>query len=289
MQWPLLATSDLTSTDIADTLSLAAAFQDGALVAPRGAKTVGLVFFEPSLRTRVGFAAAASRLGLSTVEVYEPRAGAASMPESWADTIRTVAGYVDAIVARPGDGMDRTAASIDLVPYINAGDHGPTAEHPTQALVDLFAVRTLRTKQVETVVIMGDPTMRAARSLIAILLREAVQVLVVTDDEFSHGVTTGARRVELAELPDSTDVLYVTGMRHDSLPLAKRAKLLLTEDVLAQLPPTSLVLSPMPVIDEIDERARRDRRVRFFEQSDLGLYVRMAILAKALELEIAGQ
>jgi aspartate carbamoyltransferase catalytic subunit len=42
----------------------------------------------------------------------------------------------------------------------------------------------------------------------------------------------------------------------------------------------------MPVIDEIDERARRDRRVRFFDQSDLGLYVRMAVLAQALELEI---
>ena len=289
MQWPLLATSDLTALDVAHTLSLAASFRDGASVAPSGTRTVGLVFFEASLRTRVGFCAAATRLGAGTVEVYEPRASAVSMPESWSDTIRTVAGYVNAIVARPGRDVDRADTRIDFVPYINGGDHGAEAEHPTQALVDLFAIRVLGGGHVETVVILGDPTMRAARSLISLLLRETVQVLVVTDDYFQHGVPAGARRVEISEILDTTDVLYVTGMRHDSLPLSKRAELLLTEEVLAQLPSSSLVLSPMPLIDEIDERARLDPRVRVFDQSDLGLYVRMAVLAQALELEMVGQ
>lgn len=43
---------------------------------------VGLVFLEASLRTRTGFAAAAARLGASTVEIFEPRHSLVSMPES---------------------------------------------------------------------------------------------------------------------------------------------------------------------------------------------------------------
>ncbi len=286
MRWPLLAASDLTEADVTQILTMAAAFRDGGSVVPSGPRTVGLVFFEPSLRTRVGFGAAAARLGATTVEVYEPRASAISMPESWSDTVRTVAGYVHAMVARPaGDALDVEAPS-DLVPFINGGNHGPEAEHPTQALIDLFAIRALGPTHGDTVVILGDPTMRAARSLIALLLRQAMTVLVVTDDDWCHGIPAGARRVELSEVLAATDVLYVTGMRHGSLPLPRRAELLFTEEVLAKLPSASLVLSPMPVIDEIDERARRDRRVRFFDQSDLGLYVRMAVLAQALELEI---
>jgi aspartate carbamoyltransferase catalytic subunit len=51
---------------------------------------------------------------------------------------------------------------------------------------------------------------------------------------------------------------------------------------LAALPPDAVVLSPMPVIDEIATTARSDPRVRMFQQSDDALFVRMALIEALL-------
>jgi aspartate carbamoyltransferase catalytic subunit len=50
--------------------------------------------------------------------------------------------------------------------------------------------------------------------------------------------------------------------------------------VLTRLPPGAIVLSPLPVIDEINQSARRDARLRMFWQSDQAVFVRMALLER---------
>jgi aspartate carbamoyltransferase catalytic subunit len=74
------------------------------------------------------------------------------------------------------------------------------------------------------------------------------------------------------------DVVYIAGIPHEGLPLDRRKILLATAARVETLPAHCVLLSPMPVIDEMDADARRDARNRMFEQSDLGLYVRMAML-----------
>lgn len=82
-------------------------------------------------------------------------------------------------------------------------------------------------------------------------------------------------------------MLYLVGLPAGSGPVflgeSDRRRYALTPAVLAELPEEAVVLSPMPVIDEIDPQARSDPRVRIFEQSDLGVPLRMALVTDLLD------
>jgi len=103
-------------------------------------RLVALLFFEPSTRTRMSFAAALARLGGQSISVDSVEASSIVKGETLADTIRVVSGYVDAIVLRhPKEGAARLAAEFSSVPVINAGDGA--GQHPSQTLLDLYTIR----------------------------------------------------------------------------------------------------------------------------------------------------
>ncbi len=84
---------------------------------------MGLLFLEASLRTRVGFAAAAARLGGQSIEIADRRASEVAMPEAWTDTLRVVSGNVDLVIARacrPLDGIPLKELLVSS--FINGGD-----------------------------------------------------------------------------------------------------------------------------------------------------------------------
>lgn len=281
----LLGTGDLTDAELDEVLARAAALADGALPERRHG-VVGLVFLEASLRTRAGFAAAAQRLGLDVVEVAERRESALSMPESVADTVRTLSGYVDALVVRaPRPAAESAAAARPDVAVLNAGDRGPAAEHPSQGVLDVLAIERLRGPVGALhVALCGDLRMRSARSLLALLARRPPAALsLVTDAVLDDGSPLPGRldalavRRTLDEL-DGADVVYAVGIPHGAAGEPVRTALRLDARRVAALRADAVVLSPLPVIDEISTSARRDRRMRYFEQSDLGLFARMALL-----------
>lgn len=277
----LFSVGDLTAHDVDAILTQAALFERSG-PPDREASTghlLGLMFTEPSLRTRVGFASAAARLGWQSVDVFQARSSDRSMPESIHDTLRTLAGFVDVVVART-DQPAALLASAAVVPIVNGGDGGPSPEHPSQALVDVFAmeqelgpVRDLR------IAVCGDLRMRAVRSLLRLLtLREAAHVSVISVPELADTAeASGLEQRTLSEI-DDVDVLYVAGIPHRAIPEDTRDELRVTPAALQCLPADSIVLSPMPVIDEIDADARHDPRVRMFAQSDRGVFVRMSLL-----------
>ncbi|MCV7126966.1 hypothetical protein H7I42_05805 [Mycolicibacterium vanbaalenii PYR-1] len=247
---------------------------------------IGLVFLETSLRTRIGFASAAARLGFSAVEVTEARHSAVSMPESVEDTVRTVSGYSDVTVARVGIELAPPYGSTR--PLISGGDRGPSAEHPTQALIDVFALRRLAIPLDQlTLAICGDLGMRSVRSLFKLLERTPPRRLIlVTDpalprDDLPATLASVSDYRELTDL-GAVDSLYVTGIPHGVVDETVRTRLRVTLEVLDHLSADCAVLCPLPVIDEIDALAMTDPRVRVFDQSDDGLFVRMAILEFAL-------
>ncbi|MCV7097495.1 hypothetical protein [Mycobacterium kubicae] len=254
----------------------------------RVAAVIGLVFLETSLRTRVGFAAAAARLGAASVEASEQRRSPVSMAESVHDTLRTVAGYVDVVVARVKEEL--TAPANLTVPIISGGDRGPRAEHPTQGLIDVFALRRLHiAPEHQVIAVCGDLRMRSVRSLFGFLARNPPRrLLLVTVHELGDGLHLPSALEEISERRtllelEDTDVLYVAGIPHGALDEAGRTRLRVTPGTLEALHPRAAVLCPLPVIDEIDTAARTDSRMRIFQQSDEGLYVRMAILEWVLD------
>lgn len=285
----VLSVDDWTDADVAHLLERAQHWRTGALARPRlSAAVIALIFLEASLRTRTGFSAAAQRLHCSVVEVNVARSSATSMPESWQDTLRTISGYADLVVGRLGQALDPALLRPLLRShFLNGGDTGPRAEHPTQALIDLFAVHCLRGSVSELrIAICGDPYMRSARSLIKLLERSRpISTTLVSDPRWCRpdGTIPHFDRVVTAAADVSdVDVLYVVGMSHGSLPEVGRTRLRITQRVLAQLPESAIVLCPLPVIDEIDAEARNDPRIKMFEQSDLGLFVRMALIEEFL-------
>jgi len=136
----LLRVSDLTAAEIGDLLDLAVAMDAdpaGWVDALRG-HSVACYFAKPSTRTRVSFAAAAARLGMTAI-VLRPDELQLGRGETIADTGRTLSSYCDAIVIRTfaQADVDELAAAAS-VPVINAltDDH-----HPCQALADVLTVR----------------------------------------------------------------------------------------------------------------------------------------------------
>jgi aspartate carbamoyltransferase catalytic subunit len=108
-------------------------------------KTVILLFFEPSTRTRSSFELAAKRLGGNTLALSK-EGSSTEKGETLIDTAKTVqAMNPDLLVLRhPSAGspfhLDQT---LDL-PVINAGDG--FHEHPTQALLDLMTIQQFKGK-----------------------------------------------------------------------------------------------------------------------------------------------
>ncbi|MEN9992954.1 MAG: hypothetical protein RLY83_524 [Actinomycetota bacterium] len=106
-------------------------------------KTVVNLFYEDSTRTRVSFEVAEKRLSADVVNV-SAKGSSVSKGESLKDTVQTLAAIsADIVVMRhSASGAAHTLANSDWFDgsVINAGDG--THEHPTQALLDAYTLRT---------------------------------------------------------------------------------------------------------------------------------------------------
>ena len=133
----LVSLVDLTASEIQRVVHRSVSFASGAASgdAPLKGRIVGLDFRQPSTRTRTAFAAAALKLGASTI-TYGPGDLQTSTGETPGDTARVLAGYLDALVIRTGGPVDELHAMADQqeLALINALTEN---EHPTQALADL--------------------------------------------------------------------------------------------------------------------------------------------------------
>jgi aspartate carbamoyltransferase catalytic subunit len=102
--------------------------------------TLGLLFFEPSTRTRTSFELAAQKLGAETI-LLDKQGTSVQKGESVVDTCRNLEAMgFDALVLRHGDRhLPFSVADRVDIPIINAGNG--TGEHPTQALLDGLTLR----------------------------------------------------------------------------------------------------------------------------------------------------
>ena len=105
-------------------------------------KTICLLFWEPSTRTKLSFEHAAKKLGFNVLD-FSPEHSSVKKGESFEDTILTLlAMQVDGFIIRhPEDHISKTISSMlpENVFYINAGDGNHA--HPTQAMLDVFTMK----------------------------------------------------------------------------------------------------------------------------------------------------
>lgn len=262
---------------------------------------VGLFFFQSSTRTRAGFHAAAARLGAAALPLDWMRHGSGmSEAEAPVDAFRSVSAYCDLIVLRHEFEQEfLRMIGHATAPVINAGCG--TRHHPTQALVDLFHIRS-RLGRLDGLRwgIAGDLLRaRAARSLVDCLgWFEVAELRLMSPPNRTLPAEEldllPAERVRLLDRldPSGLDVLYMAGypegLRPDCTSREERWRFRLTAEMVRQLPTASLILDPLPRIDEIEGAVDDLPQASYFEQSRNGQFVRMAVLERALSRESAG-
>src|SRR5918992_2964358 len=175
MQRHLISAADLTRDDAVQILDTA---EEMARVADRPIKklptlrgrTVVNLFFEDSTRTRISFEAAAKRLSADVIN-FSAKGSSVTKGESLKDTALTLQAIgADAVVVRhsAAGAPHRLAHWLDGC-VLNAGDG--TNEHPTQALLDAYTMRSRLGRLAGlSVAIVGDVLhSRVARSNVLLL------------------------------------------------------------------------------------------------------------------------
>lgn len=103
-------------------------------------KSVAMLFFEPSTRTRMSFERAAKALSADTMN-FSPSGSSVSKGESLRDTVQTIQamGPHAFVVRHKATGAPWRVAEWSGLPVINAGDGAH--QHPTQAMLDCLTLR----------------------------------------------------------------------------------------------------------------------------------------------------
>jgi ornithine carbamoyltransferase len=140
----LLDIDDLTHDELDTILSVAteykAAFRDGVTHTDLAQQSLGMLFQQPSTRTRVSFETGMTQLGGHAVFLGEDDLQL-GRGEPLKDTARALSRYVDVLLARVFTHANvETLAAYADVPVIN----GLTDDaHPCQTLADLLTIREL--------------------------------------------------------------------------------------------------------------------------------------------------
>ncbi len=267
------------------------------LPALRG-RTIVNLFFEDSTRTRSSFEIAGKWLSADVINV-SAKGSSVSKGESLRDTALTVAAMgVDGFVIRhDASGGPALVAGWTGVSTVNAGDG--THEHPTQALLDAFALRksihgvASRGKGLDgvRVAIAGDILhSRVARSNALLLPALGAEVTIVGPptmlprgvEQWDAAVTTDFDSV-VASKPDALMMLRVQLERQTGALVPSAGEYIagwsLTEDRFARLG-DARIMHPGPMNRglEISSRAADAAQSLVLEQVRSGVSVRMAVL-----------
>ena len=266
-------------------------------------KKIATLFYEPSTRTRLSFEAAMINLGGQVLGFSEASSSSASKGESVADTIRIISCYADICAMRhPKEGAALVAANNSSIPVINAGDGGH--QHPTQTLTDLMTIKSLKGRLDNiTIGLCGDLKFgRTVHSLINALLRyDNVKFVLISPNELKvpeyiieNIQKAGAEYKEVNKLEDvigELDILYMTRVQRERFfneedYIRLKDSFILDKKKMSMAKDDMLVLHPLPRVNEISVEVDKDPRAAYFKQVQYGVYVRMALILKLLEVEV---
>ncbi len=257
-------------------------------------KVLALAFFEPSTRTAQSFQTAGIKLGADVIGFSSEESTSVAKGENLADTIRMLNNYSDCIIMRHKfDGASLFASEISEVPIINAGDG--KHEHPTQAIIDLYTVyKVFNTIDSLNFGLLGDlKYARTVNSLLRALTRfKPRRVFLISPPQLK------ARKEIVEELNYQTievenpydviqeiDVLYVTRIQKerfvDEVEYEKVKESYVVDTKLVEfMKKESIILHPLPRVNEIDRKVDKLTQAKYFYQASLGVPVRMGILYK---------
>jgi len=269
-------------------------------------KILGNLFYVKSARTNLSFDVAMKRLGGSVSNIGSPEDFSSELAGGgFEDTVRVVGSLVDVIVLRHyRSGSARRASEVSPVPIINGGD-GP-AQHPTQALIDLYCIEKLKGGiDGVSIAFVGDlMNSRTIRSLTYFLAKYSgiriyfvsPRALKMKDDlkeyladnrvPFDESLDSAE---ELKEIASKVDVLYITQIPRENFGDRisdydqSREVYRINQEVLKVLKRDTYIMHPFPRDYELPTEIDPDPRAVYFEQIKYGQFLRMGLLCLVLD------
>ena len=310
---PHLLTARLIGAEDVDTFcELAEAYEDGRDPQfSHSGRVVALLFFQPSTRTRLGFEVAALTLGCHAIGLDDMSASRsnARSGELLEDCAAVVSRLCDTIVVRHHQtGAAARMAAKSKATIINAGDGWN--EHPTQALIDIFALRRgLGTIRGRSIAFGGDPRGRTVRSLAQLLRHESPSEVVfcptigveIPGDILAALSKNQIRVRTIADIGDAltqcdaimmapydmSDIGEAAGSDYVS-PRTSPKSHIIDAEYIYRTNSKALLYHPLPRHDEIDPSCDDLPNAMYFEQVRLSKFMRMAVLDRALSGDYLG-
>lgn len=260
-------------------------------------KTLGYLFYEPSTRTRLSFDSAIASIGGNSLGISNISSSSTQKGESLADTVKMMSIYSDILVLRHTlDGSSRFASEISDKPVINAGSG--TEEHPTQAIQDLFTIKKEK-KTIDglKIGIVGDLKYgRTVYSLLHGLGNYDVDVRLISPESLrirSDSIYEIKKNLDFTESTqledhiDELDILYVTRIQKERFPdeeeyLKVKGSYVVGLDMIKKMKDDSIILHPLPRIDEISTDVDKTKNAKYFQQAEYGKHIRAALLGLIL-------
>ncbi|HHT96890.1 MAG TPA: aspartate carbamoyltransferase [Clostridiales bacterium] len=301
----LISPTDLTVSELSGILDLAEKIINDPKEYSEAChgKKLATLFYEPSTRTRLSFEAAMLNLGGSILGFSTADSSSAAKGESVADTIRVISSYADICAMRhPKEGAPLVASYHSSIPVINAGDGGHN--HPTQTLTDLLTIKNLKGRLNNlTIGLCGDLKFgRTVHSLInSLVLYEGIKFVLISPVELRIPTYIKEQVLEAHNIPyeevdiledkmPELDILYMTRVQKERFfneedYIRLKDSFILNSKKMSKAKDDMLVLHPLPRVNEISTEVDSDPRAAYFKQAEYGVYARMALIMKMLEVE----
>ena len=301
----IISIKDLNKSDIDYIIDEASKLEDIAksreISEELKGKILGLMFFEPSTRTKMSFETSMKRLSGECIGFENTGSSSVSKGESIADTAKMFEGYCDALVIRHEmEGVSKFISDIVDVPVINAGDGA--GQHPTQTLLDLYTIK----KEIGhidniKIALIGDLKYgRTVHSLVQAMCNFKAKFNFVSPVELKMPSTViqyiknaGLEYHEYTDLESvipNSDIIYMTRVQRERFPdpleyEKVKNSYVLRNDMLENSRPNCRILHPLPRVNEIHTDVDSNPKAYYFQQAQNGLYVRQALIAAILGLK----
>ena len=294
----LISITDFTKEEIVRISELAADFEANPHQPLLEGHVIASLFFEPSTRTRLSFESAINRLGARVIGFSDASNTSVSKGETFHDTIQVISNYCDMIVMRHSiEGAPRYASEISRVPVVNAGDGAN--QHPSQTLLDIYSIKKTQGRLDNiNIMMIGDLKYgRTVHSLLQALSHfnttftfVSPQELQLPDEYKQFLREKGLEYTEKREIDEAireADIIYMTRVQRERFtdPMEyERMKnvYVLRASMLEGSKPTMKILHPLPRVGEIDTDVDSTPHAYYFNQTENGMYTRMAIISYLL-------
>lgn len=285
----ILKLADLDVKEIEEILDLAASFKSGnKKINYNGEKIIANLFFEPSTRTHYSFEVAELKLGCKTID-FTAETSSIKKGESLYDTVKTFESLgVNAVVIRHKEDEYYKKLKNINIPIINGGDG--TKDHPSQSLLDLYTIKEEfgHFKGLKVLIVGDIKHSRVAHSNIKVMQRLGMEVYTSGPKEFKDDDLEFVDFEEYLPKVDVVMLLRIQLERHESvLNINKEEynkKFGLNNENVIKMKENSIIMHPAPFNRnvEISDDVVECSKSRIFKQMENGVYVRMAMINKAL-------